>query len=95
MNASLSEDGALSVFLKPLRDIGQVFLTVVLRFSTDDRSFDINYLNKTVDFCKLTSKPRYEPFIKLGYKIVSEKVHLPQSCPIKKVVRYVETIIIF
>lgn len=95
MNATLSEGGALSVFLRPSVDINQAFLTVVLTFSTDDRNFDIHYLNKTVDFCQLSSKPRYEPFIKLGYKIVSEKVHLPQHCPIKKVCRFFERVSIY
>lgn len=86
MNATLSEDGALFIYLKSLVDVNQAFLTVVLSFSTDrSDKFDMNYLNKTVNFCKLLSGARYEPLIKLIYQLSSKKWHLPQRCPIKKV----------
>lgn len=88
MNATMSENGAASLFLKPSRDLNNVFATVVLNFSPDgSANFNANFINKTIDFCKLLHVPRYEPLIKLTYKIISEteNVHFPQRCPLKKV----------
>lgn len=87
MNVTISPGGALNLFIKPSMDFDQFFITMVLKFSTKSSdNFDVNFMNKTIDFCKLVKEPRYEPLIKLGYKIFSEKTHLPQRCPIKKVV---------
>lgn len=85
MNATTSQD-AFSIFVKLSKNVDNLFLTAVLKFSSDDSSnFDIEYMNKTVDVCKFPIHPRYEPLIQLVYRIISKKVHLPQRCPLKKV----------
>lgn len=89
MNASLTSQGALNMYIRSLKDIKNVFATIVVKFSSNhSNNFDIDYMNKTVNVCKLFHNPRYEPLLKLGYKIISKDVHLPQRCPVKKVVNF-------
>lgn len=91
MNATLSENGALTFFINPARDFNNAFATVGLDLSTDGSdNFNVNFLNKTIDICKLLSVSRYELLLKLVYKIVSENdnVHFPQRCPFKKVLHF-------
>lgn len=84
-NATLSAHGSVSFFVKSTVNIDRLFLTSLVQFSSDGTdNFDINFTNKTVDICKLSRNPRYEPLIQLVFKILSEKVHLPR-CPVKKV----------
>lgn len=85
MNATLSPDGYLSLFIQSSIDIERLFLTVVIKFGTADSDFNIEFMNRTVEICKFQRNPRYEPLLQLFYKILSEKMQLPQRCPVKKV----------
>ncbi len=85
-NATLSADGSITFFAKPLVEVKQIFLTVVIKFSNDgSENFDIDFMNKTINLCKMFYNPRYEPLIQLVVKIISVKVRLPQRCPVRKV----------
>ncbi len=87
-NGSLSDDGALFLYVTPSQDVHQAYLNFGVKFSTDGSdNFQNSFLNKTINFCKLLSEPRYEPLIALGYKIVlkMQNTQLPERCPLKKV----------
>lgn len=73
MNATLAEDGALSLFIMPNEDLNKLFLTVALSFSTDGSdNFDTNFINKTIDFGKLLSFANYFKNFDLLNFLISE-----------------------
>lgn len=54
MNATLLDEGKLFFYVRPFVDAKQVFLQFVLKFSADDSDiFNIDFINKTIDFCRL------------------------------------------
>lgn len=82
-----NETGAMSLYVRQRIEVKRLFVTVTNKFSKNENTndFEINFLDKTVDICKFSQNRRYEPLIQLVYRITSEKINLPQRCPIKKV----------
>lgn len=88
VNASLSADGSLSFYVKPLIDIDRLFVALRVDICADGSDdFNIDFMNKTVNVCKFFQNRRYEPLLQLTYKIISAKIILPKRCPIKKVLQ--------
>lgn len=82
LNASVSTTGAINAYFQFSKDV-KIFVRVIVNF--DSNNLSVNFMNKTVSWCKVIEAPRYEPLIKIAYKIFSRKSHLPQKCPIEKV----------
>lgn len=86
MNATLSPSGAITFYVRTLTEIKELFLTGVLKYSTDNSlNFDMEFTNKTIDVCKVLHNARYEPLVQLGYKIIAQQMLLPRRCPVQKV----------
>lgn len=82
LNSSLSTTGALNVYFIFAKEVDP-FLKLFVNFNSNN--FNVDFMNKTVSLCKVLQVPRYEPFIKIAYKVMADKSHLPKTCPMKKV----------
>lgn len=82
MNTSLSTTGEMNVYFYFAKDV-DIFAKFIINFNSDN--INVNFMNKTVSWCKVLQVPRYEPLIKIAYRVFSEKSHLPQKCPFEKV----------
>lgn len=58
--------------VKPIVDLGVYFENV-------------EFMNKTINVCKVATSRNLEPLLKLIYKVIADKGNLPKECPIKKV----------
>lgn len=92
VNTSVSTTGALSIYFHFAREV-ELFLKLVIDFNSNN--VDVNFMNKTVSWCNLLQVPRYEPLIKIVYKVFSQNAHLPQKCPIKKVSVFLKLISLY
>lgn len=48
---------------------------------------NVEFMNKTINLCKVVHTRNDEPLLKLAFKVISEnkKSNLPKDCPVKKV----------
>lgn len=82
MNTSLSITGGLNSYFQFFRDVN-LFVKFVVNFDSDN--LRVNFMNKTISWCKVIEAPRYEPLVKIIYKVFSRNAHMPQKCPMEKV----------
>lgn len=59
---------------------------MVLTFESTDGVYDMEFINRTIDFCQFFRNKRYEPVLQIFYRIFAAKSDVARSCPIKKVV---------
>lgn len=88
MNATLSnKTKSLSGSLILMKDL-EIFVEFTLTYSAHNSgNFKLEFMNRTVDACKFLHNPRYELLLQILYKIMLQKGHLPQRCPVKKVLK--------
>lgn len=60
---------------------------MVLKFESANEVYDMEYINRTIDYCKFFSNKRYEPVLQVFFGIFAAKSDMARSCPIKKVIR--------
>lgn len=74
--------GAYDVRLNVLRGNIKAFVKLGIYFE------NVEFMNKTINVCKVAHTKNSEPLLKLIYKVIAEnsKARLPKECPIKKVV---------
>lgn len=84
-NASLSPDGALSVFVQILENLNHPIAYTEVYVDSGNGQYDFEILNRTVNLCEFLRNKRYEPLLQIFYRIVSEGGSWPTACPIQKV----------
>lgn len=47
--------------------------------------YDLEYLNRTINICRLLGDPKYEPFLQLVVRTTLPSSNFPKKCPIGKV----------
>lgn len=50
-----------------------------------DGSYDMVYMNKTVDICNFLKNKRSNAIFAIIYRLLSDYGNLPQTCPLRKV----------
>lgn len=86
INASVSQSGALTVFVQILENLEHPFMHSALFFDSGKGGYDFEILNRTVNLCEFFRNTRYEPLLQIFYKILLENGPWPTTCPIRKVV---------
>lgn len=73
--------GAYDIRLNVLRDNIKIIVKLGIYFE------NIEFMNKTINVCKVAHKDRYEPLLKLIFKVLTDhpKANMPRQCPVKKV----------
>lgn len=80
------KQGKLQGFYEFKRDSPLLAFTTVIHYEDDNSKFGIEFMNKTIDFCKMLRDRRYEPLVGSVYAAMETKVpSLPKKCPLKKV----------
>lgn len=64
MNTSFSSTSAVNIYFIFAKKV-ELFIKIVINFKSNN--FNVNFMNKTVNWCKVLQVPRYEPFIKIAY----------------------------
>lgn len=69
------------------RDNLMIFFNIVIHFEDRNNEFGIEFMNKTINLCKMLGNRRYEPVMGFIYQASQENAQssLPKKCPIKKV----------
>ncbi len=81
-----TKDGVQTAYYELKKDNMLIFVNSIIDIGDDDDDFGIEFMNKTINICKMLSNRRYEPLMGLFYKIVQDlEPTLPKKCPIKKV----------
>ncbi len=87
VNYNMSEkDGELIAYYELKKENMIFFLNAVIDFADNNDDFGTEFMNKTINICKMLSNRRYEPLVGLFYRILQDKEPtLPKKCPLKKV----------
>lgn len=52
---------------------------------TGNGKYELEFMNRTIDVCKLFRDGRYEPLLQLLYKVLLKYTNFLQKCPVPKV----------
>lgn len=87
LNVNITEkNGELIAQFDLRRDNLMQFVNTIIHFEDNHNEFGIEFMNRTIDLCKLLSNRRYEPLMGLIYEAVKDNApSMPKKCPIKKV----------
>ncbi len=86
VNSSISTNGSISINVNFLREVYNVFTKTLIQLATtSDEVYDLEFINKTVNFCEFLNNRRYEPMLQILYKLLNKNRSFPTSCPIRKV----------
>lgn len=85
VNASLSQSGAISIFVEILENYNHPIVFVKLFIDSGTGWYDFEVMNRTVDVCQFFRNKRYEPLLQIFYKVLLESGPFPKACPIRKV----------
>lgn len=86
MNVTLSHS-QITIYFNVLENLPNVFTNTVLNFESSDGIYDMEMVNRTIDYCKFFRDKRYEPILQIFHKIFLTGSNTPRRCPIKKVRR--------
>lgn len=68
------------------RDISVLWINIAIHFENNKNEFGTEFMNKSINICKMISGRRHEPVMGIIYEALQEKMSsLPKHCPIKKV----------
>lgn len=80
------ENGEINVYFDLKQDNLMLIANVVIEFQDRDNEFEIKFMNRTIDFCKMLHNRHYSPLAGSMYAALRERSPvLPNKCPIKKV----------
>lgn len=68
-----------------LKDIPRPFIDVQVLHDSGDGSFDLVYMNKTIDVCMFLNNRKSNVIIDIIYRMLSDYTELPQRCPVRRV----------
>lgn len=97
MNYNITEQsGAIIAYYEFKRDNLLIFFNVVIEFEDRKNEFGIEFMNTTINICKVLNNRRYSPLYGLLYGALQEKIPtLPKKCPIKKVTPEQNALLVF
>ncbi len=75
----------LNVYFQSYTEI-YPFANAAVMVDTGDGLYDLQYLNRTIDICRLLSDSKYEPFLQLVARTTMPASNFPKKCPIGKVI---------
>lgn len=85
VNSSISANGSISIYVNFLRDVFNVYVKTVITVASADQVYDLELINKSVNFCEFLRNGKYEPILQVLYKIFNKNRSFPTSCPVRKV----------
>lgn len=63
-----------------------VFVAVQFIFESSPDIYDMELMNRTIDFCRFLRDKRYEPILQIFYRIAREHTNFVTKCPVLKVI---------
>lgn len=77
----------LNIYFKSSVD---VYPSINVRVMVDSGNglYDLVYVNRTVDVCRILRDSKYEPFLQLVLRTSLHSANYPRKCPIGKVILY-------
>lgn len=86
VNSSISATGSISFYVNLLQDVASVYAITEILVESTRGKYDLELVNKTINYCRFLSDRKYEPIAQVFYKMFSKSSNFPKSCPIRKVI---------
>lgn len=85
-NVTELKSGGHIMYFNIRKDNLMLWSNTAIHFENKENEYTTEFMNKTINICKMLNNRRHEPFINALYQAVYEKMPtLPKRCPIKKV----------
>lgn len=85
INSSISDNGALSIYVNILKDISNIHSEVTIMLVSASGNYDLELVNRTIDACQFLSNKRHEPILQVFWKQLTKNGAFPKRCPFLKV----------
>lgn len=85
LNVTIHNQSCISVNVNVGRVITQLFLDIDIIFDSGGGTYDLVYMNKTMDLCMFLSNRKLNAIIDITYRILTAYGELPKNCPVQKV----------
>lgn len=83
-NVTELKSGGHIMNIEVLEENLMFWVTVTIHFKNSKNEYT-EFMNKTINVCKMLNNRRYEPLLSILYDALSARAMLPKRCPMKKV----------
>lgn len=78
------------------KDTLKLWINTAIHLQNNNKEFAIEFMNKTMDMCKILVNRRYDPVMGIFFEILKEKIpFFPKRCPIEKVSSFIVNVFFF